>query len=471
MHRKFYLSLSLISGLLFFVFMLFAGYKEVSPEWKKYQAEYKELFIKNAKDEATKERARSFDAELQQIYLSSLKRVDRCTSCHIGVENPVMANAQHPYKQHSGNYLKDHLVERYGCTVCHNGQGRALNTKEAHGTGRDTHWDYPLLPLKYIQSSCAQCHDFKWLRDNGGEIAHKGEKLFRENGCKGCHKLNDVGGSLGKALDGIGSQPIAYFPMKYVKGEQTVHSWLKEHFDDPRDIVPESQMKIYLKDNESDLLTTYMLTLRSEEIPKKYRSIWRTRGRREAMDGESLYKMYCIACHTTGKHSIYAEVFGRTIPAILNPALTKAADDRTLKMIIGEGRTHTQMMSWKADAAGLTEEEIDKIVKYIARQRPKERPEPFLFSNYKVDVKHGEELFKIRCATCHGADGEGGEDLLGINLKNPVAQEIDPEFFAVTVRDGRQGTPMVAIGKDGIGLKDQDIADLIAYILTSPSKK
>jgi mono/diheme cytochrome c family protein len=466
MYRNFYLTIALITGLLFFVFMLIAGFKSTSPEWKKYQSEYKELLIKNVKDEATRKKAKSFDIKIQQIYLSSLKRVDRCTSCHIGVENPLMADAEIVYKQHSGNSLQDHPISKFGCTICHNGQGRATNLKEAHGVGRDTYWDYPILPSKYIQSTCALCHDLDMLKQNGGEIVATGETLFREKGCKGCHKLNGVGGIMGQALDGIGSQPITYFPMKYVQGEHTVYAWLKQHFDDPQNIVPESEMKIHIKADESDLLTTYTLTLKAVELPRKYRRIWQSPQSREAaLDGEALYKTYCIACHNTGKYSIYDEVFKRTIPAIMNPAFLKSIDDKFLKKIIEEGRSETQMTAWKADAAGLSDEKINKILQHITRDRPAEKSEPFVFSRFNQNLKNGEELYKVRCEICHGSDGEGGEKILGISLVNHVVQqEADPEFLAITVRDGRKRTPMAAFGGKDLGLNDQEIVNIVAYV-------
>jgi mono/diheme cytochrome c family protein len=456
--------LLLISGLVLFAFIALATYREITPEWRRYQADYKEFLIKNAKDDSARERAKKIEIGIQQIYLDSLKKADRCTSCHMGVENPLMASAEQPFRQHSGDYLQNHPVAKFGCTVCHYGQGRAANKKEAHGEGRDTHWDFPIMPLKYIQSACALCHDFEMLEQEGGENVAKGEKLFREKGCKGCHKLNGVGGDLGKALDGVGSKPIAYFPMKYVVGDHTTYNWIKQHFDDPRKIVPESEMRAFITGEESDLLTTYVLTLRAEEMPHNYKLIKHIRTLKS--DGESLYKMYCVACHTTGKYSVYDEIFKRTIPAIMNPAFLKTIDNKHLEKIIKEGRTGTQMTAWKADAAGLTNEEINKIIEYVTKDKPKENPESFGFSKFKANVTHGEEIYKIRCAFCHGADGKGGEGLLGINLRNPVVQKADPEFLAMTVRDGREGTPMVPFGKKGIGLEEQDIADVVAFVKT-----
>lgn len=476
MRNRFYLWILLLSGVTLFIFTLFAAYREISPEWKKYQSEYAEQIIKKAKDDATKSMAMAMTPEVQQIYLAGIKRVDRCTSCHSGVENPLMADADIPLKLHSSGYLKNHPPDKFGCTVCHYGQGRATNKKEAHAVGHAVHWDNPIIPLEFIQSSCSSCHDLGMLKDKGGEKIVEGEKLFRERGCKGCHKLDGVGGVLGKSLDGVGSQPIAYFPMtspgsiESVHDEKTIYTWMKQHFDDPRNIVLGSEMKADLTDEESDLLTTYVLSLRSEEMPKKYRRISRTLVPEDIKDdGDLLFKMYCIACHTTGKDSVYDEVFKRTIPAIMNPAFLMAADDKYLKKIIEEGRAGTQMTSWKTAAAGLSDREINKIIEYITRERPKVKSGPFGFAGYKGDVKHGEALFNIRCISCHGEKGQGG---VGLNLRNPAVQrEADPEFLAITIRDGREGTHMAAFGEKGVGLSNQDIVDVVTYVRTLSGKK
>jgi len=469
MLNRFYLSLLLISGMLLGAFLLFVGYREMSPEWKQYQVEYKNNLIKNAKDDATRERANEIGIEIRQIYLGDLKRVDRCTTCHLGVENPLMADAEVPFKKHSGDYLKDHPQDKFGCTTCHHGQGRALSKKEAHGLGHETHWDDPIIPTKYIQSSCAQCHDYKTLEQKGVDVVVKGRNLFQEKGCRGCHKLNKVGGDLGKPLDGIGSQPIAYFPMKHITGERTAYSWIKQHFDDPRKVVAASQMRAFVTDEEADLLTTYILTLKAEEPPREYRRFMNMP--EVKTDGESLYKKYCIACHATGKISVYDEILKRTIPAIMNPAFLKVADNKFLKKVIKEGRTGTQMTAWKISAAGLSDHEIDKIIEYVSKDRPEEKPEKFGFADFTGDGKHGGKLYEIRCVFCHGSDGKGGKEILGIDLTNPIVQSADPEFLAITVRDGRAGTPMASFGKKGLGLKDQDIVDLVTYLKTLSKKK
>lgn len=469
MRKRFYLWVLFLSGLVLIAYISLTTYKEKTPEWKKHQAEYKELLIRNAKDEDIRKRAREMDIRLQQLYLGELNRIDRCISCHTGVENPLMADEKVPFKKHSGDYLKNHSVERFGCTVCHLGQGRAVNKKEAHGIGRETYWDYPIMKPDFIQTSCALCHDLTFLKDKGGEKVVAGERLFRQKGCKGCHKLEGVGGVLGKSLDGIGSQPIAYFPMRYIKGEQTVAQWIREHEEEPRRVVSDSQMRVDVTPEEADFLTTYIMSLRAEEIPKKLRRLTGARLPDEIKDeGEALYKMYCIACHGSGKESVFDDAFKRTIPAVLNPSFLRVADDKFIRENIEEGRAGTQMTAWKSAAAGLTEKQIEKIMRYTTKDRPKERPTQFGYSGYKVNVSKGEEIYASRCASCHGEYGEGG---IGLNLRNPVVQNADPEILAKTVRDGRESTLMVSFGSKDGGLNAQGIADVVAYIRTLSKKE
>jgi mono/diheme cytochrome c family protein len=181
--------------------------------------------------------------------------------------------------------------------------------------------------------------------------------------------------------------------------------------------------------------------------------------------------MYCIACHSDGKVSLYDEIFQRTIPAIMNPSFSKAIDNKYLGKMIKEGRTGTQMTAWKSDAAGLSDKEINMIIDYITKDRPEEKSEPFGFSGFKTDAEHGKELYEIRCALCHGIMARGGEGFLGIDLTNPVIQSADPEFLAITIRDGRGGTTMVPFGEKGLKLDDQAIADVVAYVRTLSTKK
>ncbi len=127
--------------------------------------------------------------EIRQIVLSELDRVDRCTSCHLAVEDPSYAGLRLPLAYHPNH--DRHPFEKFGCTICHQGQGRATTREAAHG--HVEHWDRPMLDdeihpvrlrqMPFARPTCPAPRN--WLR---------GHVVFEETGCIGCHKLHGVGG-------------------------------------------------------------------------------------------------------------------------------------------------------------------------------------------------------------------------------------------------------------------------------------
>ncbi len=84
----------------------------------------------------------------------------------------------------------------------------------------------------------------------GGIELSAGQKVYRSEGCSGCHMISGIGGTTGPDLTKVGSRRD--------------RKWLHEHFEDPREVVPNSAMPSYrrLGDQALDDLTDYMLTLR-----------------------------------------------------------------------------------------------------------------------------------------------------------------------------------------------------------------
>src|SRR3990167_444522 len=97
--------------------------------------------------------------EILQIQIDALDRVDRCTTCHIGIEDKGLEDYEQPYGSHPGQYLLWHDIEDFGCTICHEGQG--LSTDYMHAAhrpvrGLDRPWQKGVLPKYLIQSSCGK---------------------------------------------------------------------------------------------------------------------------------------------------------------------------------------------------------------------------------------------------------------------------------------------------------------------------
>ena len=61
-----------------------------------------------------------------------IPRVDRCTTCHLGIDNKKNANNPSPFKTHPNLDLylasaSPHPMEKFGCTSCHGGLDRATD--------------------------------------------------------------------------------------------------------------------------------------------------------------------------------------------------------------------------------------------------------------------------------------------------------------------------------------------------------
>jgi cytochrome c2 len=137
--------------------------------------------------------------------------VDRCESCHMGTREPLTLTAaaltakgqkadeysrafvSHP----SPELLQIHDPEKFGCSPCHNGNGRAT-TSMAKAHGEYEHWLWPLYHTDRvhgnsgnIEAGCQTCHSSDmYLVTNSGVAAtiNEGKYLYQLRGCMGCHR-------------------------------------------------------------------------------------------------------------------------------------------------------------------------------------------------------------------------------------------------------------------------------------------
>ena len=141
--------------------------------------------------------------KIQQINVPEANIVDRCESCHMGIREPVKltmasmsAKGRKPdeyaraFTTHNeAELLKTHDPEKFGCSPCHQGNGRATTSVEkAHGTYE--HWLWPLFPKGNVEAGCQTCHaaDMVLAMNDVGATLNEGKDLFRQRGCMGCHR-------------------------------------------------------------------------------------------------------------------------------------------------------------------------------------------------------------------------------------------------------------------------------------------
>ncbi len=479
----------LVSSLVSLVFLVLAAFQEnFRADWRGYQRQYAAALASASGSAPEGGDATDYQIEVRQIFLESLGRVDRCVSCHVGIDNPGFVDAEQPLTAHPGELLKHHPSDKFGCTICHQGQGRATSHDDAHG--RVEHWPQPMLEGDMVYTSCGRCHYETDLYGGqadlygqasplssiprgallaglpGADNLARGKKLVADNGCLGCHKYRGRGGTLGPDITHVGDKTIHDFDFTHVPGERSVRNWLTTHFRSPSAVVPNTVMPEYeLTDAQTEDLTAYMVSLKRKSAPAAYTPL--------PMDsdptpvrGETLFAMYCSSCH--GADGLGATVRDPEVanridvprelltPSLRNGDTLGVASDAFLRHIVARGRPGTSMPAWGEQ--GLSDDEIDLLVSFIRRWSV-DRTDVASVSASRGNAGYGRALFRANCSGCHGLEGGGGQ--VGISLNSPTFLAIaSDQFLAATITAGRANTAMPSWR----GFDNREISDLLAFI-------
>lgn len=440
-------------GLLVGALVIVAYYKDQYRAWKGYQQQYIQDEVRRAATPADRALAASTPVQIHQVVLPDLHRVDRCTTCHVAVDDPSYAGYPQPLAYHP-NY-EQHPVERFGCTICHRGQGAATTVADAHGDV--PHWDQPMLPLRFIQASCGQCHQ---AADNPAapELA-RGAELFAERGCRGCHKLDGVGGSIGPALDGVGLKRTP--------------DWLEKHFLAPSSVSPGSGMPPQkLARADLDALTMFMLSQTGTATTGFYASM---KVIPSATQGERLFEEKgCIGCHSIGGKG------GKVGPALDDVGVRRSSDWLMRHFRDPQAVSPGTVMP----RFGFTEAEARALTEFLEHLR--DQKVALSLPSLMSPVERGREVFRrFGCAGCHGQDGKGG-------VPNPNAKTAEQVPALTYVADGysvaelkafisrgqrdiasldpKRPAPPLYMPAWGDKIKDGELDDLAAYLMSLKPK-
>jgi len=120
--------------------------KETKATWQDHQKAYFAQARLQAKSDAERASLESKAPKIEQTIVTAFgsSRVERCESCHIASDDPRFSSTSeplrtHPYSAAMGDIFKDghwerkHKFSEFGCTSCHDGQGRGLTKADAHG--------------------------------------------------------------------------------------------------------------------------------------------------------------------------------------------------------------------------------------------------------------------------------------------------------------------------------------------------
>jgi cytochrome c2 len=252
-------------------------YENYRPEWKSYQTEFR----RKVTERFGGDRARQIPAGLQQIWVPELNRVDRCVTCHQATEWSGFETAPEPYRTHPQAILKNHPLEKYGCTICHGGEGYATGLATAHATLSE-HWDEPLLygelakaynvdsPRAMLEINCNGCHRYDKVTE-GADHINMGKQLVDQKLCVVCHKINGQGGNMAPDLTEVGDRAAEHYDYSNVQGSATVFNWHLAHFKNPKEVSPNTLMPNFaLSEKETQALAILVMSWRHSNLPAAY---------------------------------------------------------------------------------------------------------------------------------------------------------------------------------------------------------
>jgi len=420
-----------LTGCVFFGMSLV---KALDQDFSRYQKQYyKQLGVED------------FTVEIKQVNVKTPGAilVDRCQSCHIGASNPEAVDFEQPLATHPpivpGLETDPHDLGKIGCTVCHDGNGRALEIHDAHGQYHG--WPAPLLAGKTAQANCNRCHAMEGGTLAGAEAYERGRDLFLEKACWGCHTIAGISTSsqAPELSDAGGKFSFEYLVESIVEPTANIANSRMPKFDWVDDAETVEALAIYLKGQQQD-------RLRSEETaPIGYEkpasdvariqepSVDAGRALFAGVSYEgSIARGGCVNCHAFKNSD--GDLSGGSVGPELTYAI-RARGTQYVKDHIVNSRMHVPdsiMPTFK----DYNDAELDSLVMFLST------------FDHKMKSDKGAQLYQNYCVSCHGENLDG---------RGPVSKMLDPlprdfskyqfvasyeDRFKTSIEDGVKGTAM-----------------------------
>lgn len=418
--------------------------------WRIYQRRY--VGILSAQAASQSERSSPFSHEIKQITSVSHGITDRCITCHLGIDDPGMTEAEQPFRQHPGWVFELHPPEKYGCTSCHGGQGLATTKEDAHG--HVAHWDIPLIPAGFYEAGCGACHTFTDI--SGGDLAEYGSRAFERNDCFACHQINGRGRGDGPDLSGVGARGFS-------------PNWHERHLSMRQRSSDETWWLSYgpLEPEEARAIDAYLKELVS--APKLVEA------------KETVYKNGCLGCHRIngvgGDEGPDLSATGRKNPHKLDFSNVKGEKNLANWHMAHLKEPAKVVPNSQMPAQRLTKEEVELTTFYMLSLRgsevpvsawPQDRLKVMKLGSREFTLD-GESLYNAFCSSCHGKDGFGMR--FGI-FDQAFPSVAHPEFLAIasdrylreTLMQGRPGRKMPGWGTKEAGLSVNEVETLVEFI-------
>jgi cytochrome c1 len=430
------------TSLLLLVSLAIAPTKELFTDWRDYQRQFLKL-IHGRSDGAAIER-RFEGGAIQQIRIPEQRVVDRCGTCHVALKEPSLKDVRmQPFRPHPPI---PHSLTEFGCVTCHRGQGAATTVEEAHRRTRD--WEQPILPAKYLESSCGQCHLGAL---EGTPKLNLGRQLLARYGCARCHTITQPDGTV---LSGKDDPPA----LGHI-AEKTSREWLFVWIKNPQAYAASPTMPNFqFTDQQAADVVSFLIAQSTpsgsanEEGSGQASSVKVVAG--SGREGTSLYgTSFCSSCHAVQNAA------GNLVGGDLGPELTRIGSKVNadwLRRWLQDPQAYdpqTRMPHYRFD-----EKQIAVLSGFLLNKKDDD-----LLANTHLPavdssgVARGKKLVaEYGCAACHQINGINppqnfAPDLSGVGSKplaqisfGPGAPATLPDFISNKIQDPRAS---------GVGLK------------------
>jgi cytochrome c551/c552 len=339
--------------------------------------------------------------------MRSVARFDHCRTCHLGIDRTEKGGvAAFPPEQYPQPFTthprtdvyvtsaSPHPGPKFGCTICHEGQGsgtgfstashtpndpaQAISWEHAHNYQSNHFWEFPMLPDRFTESTCIKCHHNVvelGVNPQFGATAPKvveGYNIVRQFGCFGCHEVNG--------------------------------------FDGAKQIGPDLRLEPSTKEEMAKLAAD------PSANPGTMRKV-----------GPALLH---IGQKTTPAWTEYwTEVPQRFRPTTRMPSFFKQLDEHGQPVLNSKGELRQLEGQGDKEAEQLTPVEIASLTHYLfSKSTPIDLLKPD--DDYKADAERGKKLFSQRgCLACHShkdfptAHADFGPDLSKVHDKLKPGEE------------------------------------------------
>ena len=437
--------------------------RDLFSEWRHYQRSYRRLIVQRP-DAARLQRR--FQSGIQQIWIPEQNVVDRCTTCHVALQENVLADQRtQPFRPHPP---MPHALNEFGCVICHHGQGAATTVSEAHFSTKA--WEQPILPARYLEASCGQCH-MEPLK--GTPQLNLGRRLLARFGCAHCHAITQADGSL--------IVPVDEPPSLDHIAEKTTREWLFAWIKNPQAYGVFSTMPNFrFSDQEAADIANFLISqsTTSENSKVPLASMPLPSAEQAAVDGAGLYgQLFCASCHATQNSK------GILMGGDLAPELTRVGNKvnpdwlrRWLRAPQGYD-SKTRMPRYRYD-----DKQLALLTAYLLTKKDDDfLANVHLAPSNAESVARGKKLTSdYGCAACHRINGipplEGfAPDLSRIGSK-PLFQvgflrdmpETLPDYIFRKIRDPRAFGPALKMPR--FTLADNQVEALTTALLAQTDR-